>query len=90
MTSASCRPASPVVIIRNIGLRCNVIDFVTTGIVIDSMRLAQAEVRGRCPPHARDEWNVARLVGAEQQEAEPPGQARTIRVAEIECQQTAA
>ena len=70
----------PVVLIRNVGLRYNVIDFITTGIVIDSVRITQPRIT---LVRTRDGWNVASLVKAQRQEADRQGPARTIRIAEI-------
>ncbi len=70
----------PVVLIRNVGLRYNVIDFITTGIVIDSVRITQPRIT---LVRSRDGWNVASLVKAQRQEADRQGPARTIRIAEI-------
>src|SRR6185436_12460768 len=70
----------PVVLIRNVGLRYNVIDFITTGIVIDSVRITQPRIT---LVRTRDGWNVAGLVKAQRQEADRQGPARTIRIAEI-------
>ncbi len=70
----------PVVLIRNVGLRYNVIDFITTGIVIDSVRITQPRIT---LVRTRDGWNIASLVKAQRQEADRQGPARTIRIAEI-------
>ena len=56
----------PVVLIRNVGLRYNVIDFVTTGIVIDSVRITQPRI---ALVRTRDGWNIGSLVKAQRQDS---------------------
>jgi hypothetical protein len=70
----------PVVLVKDLGLRYSVINFITTGVVIDSIRINQPKitlVRGR------NGWNVASLVKEQRQEANREGPARPVRMGDI-------
>jgi autotransporter translocation and assembly factor TamB len=70
----------PVVLVRNIGLRYNALDFVTRGIVIDTIRITAPSIT---LVRTREGWNISSLVKAQQQEADRQGPTRPIRIAAI-------
>ena len=70
----------PVVLVRSVGLRYNVLDFVTKGIIIDAIRITSPRI---ALIRTRDGWNISALVKAQQQEADRQGPARPIRISTI-------
>src|SRR5262245_48584682 len=70
----------PIVLVRSIGLRYHAIDFVTTGIVIDSIRITQPRIT---LVRTSAGWNIASLVRHESSEADRQGPSKPIRIADI-------
>src|SRR5262245_48595150 len=70
----------PVVLVRSIGLRYNALDFVTRGIVIDTIHITAPRIT---LVRTREGWNISSLVKAQRQEANRQGPARPIRIAAI-------
>ncbi len=70
----------PVFAVKDIGLDYNVLDLVSQGLVIDSLRLNEPRIALR---RTNDGWNIARLVKEQRQEAQREGPARTVSVTAI-------
>jgi translocation and assembly module TamB len=70
----------PVIRIKDVGLDYNFVNFITTGIVLDELRLNQPFVRLE---RTEEGWNLGRLVKAQRREADREGPARPISIGSI-------
>ena len=70
-----------IIAVKDVGLDYNVLDIVSQGLVIDSLRLNEPRIALR---RTNDGWNIARLVKEQRQEARREGPGRTVEVAAID------